>query len=55
MPKQHRTIFLNRLEYKTLEQRVKDLEQARATAQDLIKPLTDEEQAVADSIAEQQH
>ncbi|NRB65937.1 MAG: flagellar filament capping protein FliD [Vibrio sp.] len=45
--------LLKRLEYKTLEQRVKDLEQARATAQELLKPLTDEEQAVADRIAEQ--
>ncbi|CAM3585113.1 flagellar filament capping protein FliD [Vibrio aquimaris] len=44
--------LLKQLEYKTLEQRVKDLEEARATAQDLIKPLTDEEQAVADRIAE---
>ncbi|GLT17353.1 flagellar hook-associated protein 2 [Vibrio zhanjiangensis] len=44
--------LLKRLEYKTLEQRVKDLEQARATAQDLIKPLTEDEQAVADRIAE---
>ncbi|NOH62105.1 flagellar filament capping protein FliD [Vibrio sp. RE88] len=45
--------LLKRLEYKTLEQRVKDLEQARAAAQDLLKPLTAEEQAVADRIAEQ--
>lgn len=45
--------LLKRLEYKTLEQRVKDLEQARAAAQDLLKPLSAEEQAVADRIAEQ--
>ncbi|MGY3687901.1 flagellar filament capping protein FliD [Vibrio coralliilyticus] len=45
--------LLKRLEYKTLEQRVKDLEQARAAAQELLKPLTAEEQAVADRIAEQ--
>ena len=52
MPKQNTGNLLKQLEYKTLEQRVKDLEEARATAQDLIKPLTDEEQAVADRIAE---
>ncbi|MCG9598101.1 flagellar filament capping protein FliD [Vibrio sp. Isolate25] len=44
--------LLKRLEYKTLEQRVKDLEQARAAAQDLLKPLTPEEQEIADRIAE---
>ncbi|MGD8173325.1 flagellar filament capping protein FliD [Vibrio sp. TRT 21S02] len=43
---------LKKLEYKTLEQRVRDLEKARATAQDLISPLTPDEQAVADKIAE---
>ena len=44
--------LLKRLEYKTLEQRVKDLEEARSVAQDLISPLTVDEQAVADRIAE---
>ncbi|MBU2897343.1 flagellar filament capping protein FliD [Vibrio hepatarius] len=44
--------LLKRLEYKTLEQRVKDLEEARSVAQELISPLTVEEQAVADRIAE---
>ncbi|WP_070962806.1 flagellar filament capping protein FliD [Vibrio sonorensis] len=43
---------LRKLEYKTLEQRVRDLENARAAAQDLLSPLTEEEQALADKIAE---
>ncbi|KGY13836.1 flagellar capping protein [Vibrio tubiashii] len=43
---------LKLLEYKTLEQRVKDLERARSAAQELIAPLTPEEQKVADKIAE---
>lgn len=44
--------LLKNLEYKTLEQRVKDLERARAQAQELLVPLTPEEQAVADKIAQ---
>ncbi len=43
---------LHRFEYKTLEQRVNDLEKARNEAQNLIAPLTPEEQKVADEIAE---
>ncbi len=43
---------LKQLEYKTLEQRVKDLEKARAAAQSLISPLNPQEQEVADKIAE---
>ncbi|OLQ89215.1 flagellar filament capping protein FliD [Vibrio ponticus] len=43
---------LKKLEYKTLEQRVSDLEKARAKAQELISPLTPQEQLVADRIAE---
>lgn len=43
---------LKRLEYKTLEQRVSDLEKARATAQELLSPLTPQEQLVADRIAQ---
>ncbi|WP_162062612.1 flagellar filament capping protein FliD [Vibrio taketomensis] len=44
--------LLNRLAYKTLEQRVADLEKARADAQSLLNPLNDEEQKVADRIAQ---
>ncbi|MDN3610676.1 flagellar filament capping protein FliD [Vibrio ostreicida] len=44
--------LLKKLEYKTLEQRVKDLENARSVAQDLINPLTPEEQVIADNIAQ---
>ncbi|EKO3579005.1 TPA: flagellar filament capping protein FliD [Vibrio metschnikovii] len=43
---------LKRLEYKTLEQRVKDLEKARAEAQQIIAPLTAEQQEVAAQVAE---
>lgn len=43
---------LKRLEYKTLEQRVEDLENARSEAQSLLKPLTPKEQEVADRIAQ---
>ncbi|MCY9804278.1 flagellar filament capping protein FliD [Vibrio scophthalmi] len=44
--------LLKQLEYKTLEQRVSDLEKARATAQELLNPLTPQEQLVADRIAQ---
>lgn len=43
---------LKKLEYKTLEQRVKDIENARAQAQELIHPLTPEEQQLAAKVAE---
>lgn len=43
---------LKQLEYKTLEQRVKDLERARAAAQDLLSPLNAAEQLIADKIAQ---
>jgi flagellar hook-associated protein 2 len=43
---------LKRLEYKTLEERVKDIEAARAQAQQLIAPLTQEEQKIAAKVAE---
>ncbi|MGF1739638.1 flagellar filament capping protein FliD [Vibrio profundum] len=43
---------LKKLEYKTLEERVKDLEKARAAAQDLISPLTDDEKKIAQKIAD---
>ena len=43
---------LKLLEYKTLEDRVKDLEKARASAQQLIAPLTPEQQKVAARVAE---
>lgn len=43
---------LHRLEYKTLEDRVKDLESARAKAQQLIAPLTPEQQEVAAKVAD---
>ncbi|MGY2573296.1 flagellar filament capping protein FliD [Vibrio diazotrophicus] len=43
---------LKSLEYKTLEDRVKDLEKARASAQQLIAPLTPEQQKVAAKVAE---
>ena len=43
---------LKQLEYKTLEQRVKDLEKARANAQELLNPLSPQEQLVADRIAQ---
>ncbi|KQB09060.1 flagellar filament capping protein FliD [Vibrio metoecus] len=43
---------LKQLEYKTLEQRVRDLEKARAQAQQLINPLTPEQQKVAAKVAE---
>ncbi|EEX91695.1 flagellar capping protein [Vibrio orientalis CIP 102891 = ATCC 33934] len=43
---------LKQLEYKTLEQRVKDLERARAAAQDLLSPLSAAEQLIADKIAQ---
>jgi flagellar hook-associated protein 2 len=43
---------LKQLEYKTLEQRVKDLERARAAAQDLLSPLNPAEQLIADKIAQ---
>ncbi|WP_159738750.1 flagellar filament capping protein FliD [Vibrio atypicus] len=44
--------MLKQLEYKTLEQRVKDLEKARSAAQELLVPLSPKEQEVADSIAQ---
>ena len=44
--------LLKQLEYKTLEQRVKDLEKARANAQELLNPLSPQEQQVADRIAQ---
>ncbi len=44
--------LLKSLEYKTLEDRVKDLEKARASAQQLIAPLTPEEQKLAAKVAE---
>ena len=44
--------MLKQLEYKTLEQRVKDLENARAAAQELLVPLSDQEQEIADKIAQ---
>ncbi|KOO14093.1 flagellar capping protein [Vibrio xuii] len=43
---------LKQLEYKTLEQRVKDLERARSAAQDLLSPLNAAEQLIADKIAQ---
>lgn len=43
---------LKSLEYKTLEDRVKDLEKARSSAQQLIAPLTPEQQKVAAKVAE---
>lgn len=43
---------LHSLEYKTLEDRVKDLESARAKAQQLIAPLTPEQQKVAAKVAD---
>ena len=43
---------LKSLEYKTLEQRVRDLERARAQAQELLAPLTPEEKKIADQIAQ---
>lgn len=43
---------LKLLEYKTLEQRVKDLERARAAAQALLSPLNPAEQLIADKIAQ---
>ncbi len=44
---------LNKLEYKTLEDRVKDLEAARAAAQELISPLTPMEIKLAQKVADQ--
>ena len=43
---------LKQLEYLTLEQRVSNLEKARASAQELLNPLTPQEQLVADRIAQ---
>ncbi|USD40390.1 flagellar filament capping protein FliD [Vibrio sp. SCSIO 43135] len=43
---------LKKLEYKTLEERVKDLEKARAAAQQLINPLTDVEKQLAQKVAD---
>ncbi|WP_428771777.1 flagellar filament capping protein FliD [Vibrio sp.] len=43
---------LKKLEYKTLEERVRDLEQARAAAQDILAPLTPVEKQQADKIAQ---
>jgi flagellar hook-associated protein 2 len=43
---------LKQLEYKTLEERVKDIEAARSEAQQLIAPLTQEEQKIAAKVAE---
>ncbi|MCL9782549.1 flagellar filament capping protein FliD [Vibrio sp. S4M6] len=44
--------LLKKLEYKTLEERVKDLEKARANAQELISPLTEKEKELAQKIAD---
>ncbi|MDC0611052.1 flagellar filament capping protein FliD [Vibrio sp.] len=43
---------LNKLEYKTLEQRVKAIESARSQAQQIINPLTPKEQKIAAQVAE---
>ncbi|MGL6258082.1 flagellar filament capping protein FliD [Vibrio sp. WXL103] len=43
---------LKQLEYKTLEQRVRDLEQARAAAQELISPLSPEQKLAAQQVAD---
>ncbi|MCG3730503.1 flagellar filament capping protein FliD [Vibrio cincinnatiensis] len=43
---------LKRLEYKTLEDRIKDLEAARAQAQQLLAPLTPEQQEIAAKVAD---
>ncbi|MDE1225283.1 flagellar filament capping protein FliD [Vibrio aestuarianus] len=43
---------LKNLEYKTLEERVKDLEKARSAAQQLISPLTPDQQKIAARVAE---
>ncbi|WGV99552.1 flagellar filament capping protein FliD [Vibrio sp. YMD68] len=43
---------LNKLEYKTLEERVKDLEKARSAAQELISPLSPIEQKLAQKVAD---
>lgn len=43
---------LKKLEYKTLEQRVKDIESARVEAQQLLNPLTAKEQELAAKVAE---
>ncbi len=43
---------LKKLEYKTLEERVKDLEKARANAQELISPLSEKEKEFAKQIAD---
>ncbi|WP_394241759.1 flagellar filament capping protein FliD [Vibrio astriarenae] len=43
---------LKQLEYKSLEQRVKDLEQARAAAQELISPLDPVQKIAAQKVAD---
>ncbi|MDE1310510.1 flagellar filament capping protein FliD [Vibrio aestuarianus] len=43
---------LKSLEFKTLEERVKDLEKARAAAQQIISPLSPEQQKIAARVAE---
>ncbi|MGR5168906.1 flagellar filament capping protein FliD [Vibrio astriarenae] len=43
---------LKQLEYKSLEQRVKDLEQARAAAQELISPLDPAQKLAAQKVAD---
>ncbi|MHA2937800.1 flagellar filament capping protein FliD [Vibrio sp. RC27] len=43
---------LKQLEYKTLEERVKDIEAARSEAQQLIAPLSPDEQKIAKKVAE---
>ncbi|MDR9826003.1 flagellar filament capping protein FliD [Vibrio sp. FNV 38] len=43
---------LKQLEYKSLEQRVKDLEQARAAAQELISPLDSAQKIAAQQVAD---
>lgn len=43
---------LKQLEYRTMEERVKDIEAARSEAQQLIAPLTPEEQKIAAQVAE---
>ncbi|GAA5645435.1 MULTISPECIES: flagellar filament capping protein FliD [Vibrio] len=43
---------LKKLEYKTLEARVRDIEKARAAAQELIAPLSAEQKALATEVAE---
>lgn len=43
---------LNQLAFKTLEDRVKDLESARAEAQEILQPLTPKQQEIASKVAQ---